>query len=284
VVETITAGTGPTGIGFSLDSTVAYAVNEGSNDITVIDAATQTVVGPPVAAGAAPRGCGATSDGKYGIVCNQLSNDVWVFDGTTPSNPVLVAQIPVGMSPQGGVFTLDGAYLYVIGSGADIVVIDMRTFTVLTRITVGAGAFGDIRPDGALLYVTTSGSANVLLIDTNPANPTFNTVVGNVPAGAAPLIGGGFVPNGAFFLVFNQQSQLLKLDTDPASGSYHTVVGNLPLPGLTLDDRAGITPDSASLYVTNKLSNRVQAVDVAMLGVTNITVGTSPTHLAISPF
>ena len=286
VVATITAGTAPTRMGFSLDSTVAYAINEGSNNINVIDTATQTVVGPPIATGAAPRGCGATPDGKYGVVCNQLSNDVWIFDGTTPSNPVLVAQIPIAMSGQGGVTTPDGAYLYLIGDGADIVVIDMTAFTVLTRITVGAGASGDMRPDGAFLYVTASGRTDIQLIDTNPLSPTFNTIVGTVSAGGSPLIGGQFVPGGALFLTANQLGQLLAIDSDPASATYHTVVGTTSLTGIGADDRVDITRDAKFLYYTNKASNAVRAIDLNLAVfnvIATITVGTSPTHLAITP-
>jgi YVTN family beta-propeller protein len=289
VVATITAGTAPTRIGFSLDSSVAYAINEGSNNITVIDTATQTVVGPPVATGAAPRGCGGTPDGKYGVVCNQLSNDVWIFDGTTPSNPILVAQIPVGISPQGGLFTPDGAYLYVAGSGADIVVIEMATFTVLTRITVGAagpGLFADIRPDGAFLYAS-RGFTYIQLIDTNPANPTFNTIVDSIQTGASPLTGGAFVPGGALFLAGNQLGQLLAIDSDPASATYHTVVGTTSLAGIGDDDRVDITRDARFFYFTNKASNAVKVIDLDLAVfnvVATITVGTSPTHLATTPF
>lgn len=285
VVSTITAGTAPTRIAFSLDSTVAYAINEGSNNINVIDTATQTVVGQPIATGPAPRGCGATPDGKYGIVCT--SNEVWVFDGTTPSNPVLVAQIAVATSLFGGVFTPDGAYLYLIGDGADVVVIDMTTFTVLTRITVGAGASGDMRPDGAFLYVTVSGRTDIQLIDTNPANSTFNTIVDSVSAGTSPLMGGQFVPGGAMFLTGNQLGQLLAIDSVPTSATYHTVVGTTSLAGIGADDRVDITRDARFFYFTNKASNAVRVIDLNLAVfnvVATITVGTSPTHLAITPF
>ncbi len=57
--------------------------NQGSNTVTVIDATTNTVVGPAIAVGVNPFGVSATPDGKLAYVTNLGSNTVSVIDTTT---------------------------------------------------------------------------------------------------------------------------------------------------------------------------------------------------------
>ena len=287
VVSTITAGTGPTRVTFSLDSTVAYAVNEGSNNFTIINTSDGTVLNT-FSTGIAPRACCGTSDGTRGVIFDQGSTFVEVFDTTIPSSPTLLKQIDIGMSPQDGRLTPNGAYLYVFPSGpaTNIVVIDMTTLTVLTSNNVGQGTAGDIRPDGAFLYTATSGLTSLRLIDTDSTSPTFNTIVNNVATGSIPLVSaGGFLPNGIKFLAVDQTPELLVIDTDPTSLTYHTIIGTISLAGITDDDRSVSTPDSASAYLTKKPANQVRVFDLTtFMEGTAISVGTSPTHLAVTPF
>ncbi len=284
VKANIAVGTGPTRGGFSINSACFYAINEGSNNISVIDTDKMTV-GATVDTGLAPAGGVITPNGQSAVVLNFGSNDVWVYDLTgdpcNPAPPPPEAKIPIDISPGLAVIPPDGRFLYVIGVGSDIVVIDMMSLAVLTTVPVEQLSGGDINQNGHLLYVTSGVSDSVFVIDTDPGSDTFNTVVDTLHAGNGPLGGGAFRPDGSLFILANANAQLLAIDTDPQSPTYKNVVCTLPLPGLTNDDRGAFTQDGATLYVTHRLANAVWAIDVAACQVTtSIPVGTNPTHVA----
>src|SRR5215472_16940294 len=88
----------------------AYITNLGSNTVSVIATATNTVVGLPIPVGLSPLGVGVTPDRSKAYVTNHGSNTVSVID--TASNSVS-ATIPVGGSPFGVAVTPDGSKVYV---------------------------------------------------------------------------------------------------------------------------------------------------------------------------
>jgi YVTN family beta-propeller protein len=61
----------------------AYATNFNSGTVSVIDAATNTVVGLPIAVGTIAPGVAVTPDGKKVYVTNPGSNTVSVIDTAT---------------------------------------------------------------------------------------------------------------------------------------------------------------------------------------------------------
>ncbi|HEX3496856.1 MAG TPA: beta-propeller fold lactonase family protein, partial [Methylocella sp.] len=58
----------------------AYVVNEVSATVSVIDSATNTVVGTPIPVGKEPFGVAVAQDGKHAYVANRGSNNVSVID------------------------------------------------------------------------------------------------------------------------------------------------------------------------------------------------------------
>ena len=76
----------------------AYVVNNGDNTVSVIDTATNTVVGTPIQVGDSPSLVAVAADGKHAYVTNLASNNVSVID--TASNTV-AATVPVGSNPVG---------------------------------------------------------------------------------------------------------------------------------------------------------------------------------------
>ena len=79
------------------DGKRAYVANHSSNDVSVIDTATNTVVAT-VVVGASPIAVAPTADGKYVYVTNEDSGTVSVID--TATNTV-AATIAVGRRPFG---------------------------------------------------------------------------------------------------------------------------------------------------------------------------------------
>src|SRR5260370_14680854 len=76
----------------------AYITNLGSNTVSVITTATNTVVGLPIPVGLSPLGVAVTPDRSKVYVTNHGSSTVSVIDPA--SNPVS-ATIPVPASPLG---------------------------------------------------------------------------------------------------------------------------------------------------------------------------------------
>ena len=79
----------------------AYITNSGSNTVSVIDTATNTVVST-IPVGTTPFGVAVTPDGSKVYIANATSNTVSVID--TATNAV-VSTIPVGSGPDAfGIF------------------------------------------------------------------------------------------------------------------------------------------------------------------------------------
>jgi YVTN family beta-propeller protein len=75
----------------------AYITNGASNNVTVIDTATNTVVGAPIAVGAGPFGIAVNQTGTRVYVTNFFSDSVSVID--TATNTVVGTPIAVGSTP-----------------------------------------------------------------------------------------------------------------------------------------------------------------------------------------
>jgi YVTN family beta-propeller protein len=93
----------------------AYVANGGDGTVSVIDTATNTVVGIPIPVGREPFGLDVTPDGKHAYVANRGSNNLSVID--TASN-LVVATVVVGNVPINVAVTPDGNHAYVANAGS----------------------------------------------------------------------------------------------------------------------------------------------------------------------
>src|SRR5260370_28109663 len=89
----------------------AYIANSVDNTVSVIDTATNTVIGSPIPVGPFPLGVAVTPDGSTVYVTNHHSNMVSVID--TVTDTVSGSPIPVGVFPFGVAVTPDGGKGYV---------------------------------------------------------------------------------------------------------------------------------------------------------------------------
>jgi YVTN family beta-propeller protein len=169
----IPVGSVPSGVAVTPDGKHVYVTNHGSNNVSVIDTATNAVVAT-VPVGAGPYGIAVTPDGKYAYVADNGSNNVDVI--ATATNTV-TATIPVGRGPYGLVVTPDGKTAYVSNQGANTVTpIGTATNTAGTPIPVGGAPRQiAITPDGNTAYVANMSSASV-----TPINTTTNTAATSV--------------------------------------------------------------------------------------------------------
>src|SRR5208337_1806105 len=110
----------------------AYITNDGSNNVSVIDTSTSTVIAT-VDVGSSPEGVTVTRDGTKVYVANEGSNTVSVIDTATKK---VTETIDVGFCPAGIAVTPDGTKVYVTNSGDNNVsVIDIATNTLNTTNT-----------------------------------------------------------------------------------------------------------------------------------------------------
>ncbi|MFC8431334.1 beta-N-acetylglucosaminidase domain-containing protein [Streptomyces sp. NPDC057253] len=171
--KNIAVGANPGEVVVSADGRTAYAANQGSNTVSVIDVASGTVTST-VTVGKVPAGLALTPDGTTLWVANYTDGTVQSIDTATLRTGT---PIPVGGGPENMAITPDGRTLYVADIHDNTVTpVDLTTTTAGRAIPVGPSPFNVVAaPDGRRVYVSNSGGSTVTPIDTatNTAEPTF---------------------------------------------------------------------------------------------------------------
>ena len=252
---------------------LAYVVNHGDGNVSVVDTASNAVV-TTVTVGSEPLAAAVHPAGTRAFVTNQTAptGSVSVID--TAANGV-VATIPLGNRPSGAAIKLPGDRLYVTNRDDKTVsVVNTATLAVVgDPIAVGNNPLGiAVNPAGTPAYVVNKGSNNVSVIDT-----TTNAVLGTIPVGNDP----GHVavsPDGLRAYVTNGSNASVSVIDTGANSVVATVpVGSIP-EGVTVD------PSGARVYVANSGPDSVSVIDTATNAVTaTIPVGTTPFDLAVRP-
>jgi YVTN family beta-propeller protein len=115
--------------GYSQIQVRAYISNNVSNNVSVIDTGTNSVVGAPIPVGSLPEGVAVSPDGRFVYVTNTSSNTVSVINAVTNA---VVASSTVGSHPLGVAVTPDGKFAYVANENSNTVsVIDTTTNAVV---------------------------------------------------------------------------------------------------------------------------------------------------------
>lgn len=264
----------------------AFITNCGSNDVSVIDIATDRVVAT-VPVGACPYGVAVTRGGAHAYVTNRDDASLSVIDGTTFRES---ARIPVGTRPMGVAVDPSGRRVYVANVWSDsISVVDTATHAVVATVSVApvarypAGIV--VHPDGSRLYVvaymtTPSFAGWILVLDTRSLGIVASIAVGYPDAGitidpsgarvyASGLYGGSIVDTAANraigTLVPTTGAPLVAVAIDPAGT---TVYASAAYPG---------GPPPPPLF------NAVTIVNVASGAVSGSIPFDSPRGLAVNP-
>lgn len=245
----------------------------GSKLVTVIDTATNQVVGAPIEVGLEPFGIAITPDGTRAYVVNTGSDTVSVID--TATNRVVGTPMGVGDVPLGIAITPDGTRAYVANFESESVsVIDTRTNGVLT-VPVGKEP-GEVAvsPDGSQVYVTNFGAESVSVIDT-----ATNTVLATLTGGFSNPFGLAFKPDGSRLYV--AESSVLKAISviDPKT--------NQPSPsisGVNEPQFLAVAPDGGRLYATDAFARTLSVIDTQTNQVLSaIDVGDQPITPVLTP-
>jgi YVTN family beta-propeller protein len=147
--------------------------------------------------------CGAptTSPDHLIYVTNQVDNTLSVIDGSTYH---VVATVPVGAFPAGGVVSSDRRHAYIAQGGDNTVaVFDTSTNTITKTVSVAPGNHlrgVALTPNGQLLYVANGGSNSVSVLGTRT-----DQIVASLPVGSQP-VSVAVTPDGASAYVANSGS------------------------------------------------------------------------------
>lgn len=249
-----------------------YITNIGSDDVTIIDTATDQIKAT-IAVGDDPDGIAVLPSGAAVYVANFLGDEVSVID---PSTSSVTATIPVGSGPVGVAAAPNNEQVYVANRESNTVsVIDTRSLRVVATIAVGEGPNGiAVRSDGGVVYVTNSFTHSpgvVSVIDTAAGRVVDSIAVNHSPGRVA------FTPDGELAYVTNYRSHNVSV-IDAVS---HDVVATIPVAGRATN--VAVSSDGELVYVTT-LGGRINVIETRMNSLfANVLVGVQPYAIGVLP-
>jgi len=258
-----------------------------------------TVLPDTIGVGGSPRRLAVTPDGKAVYVVNNTGGSVSVIDADPASphfNTLIIFSIYVGYALDSIAITPSG-YAYVVMQGGLVKVIDTNRAspaynTIIAEITITAlgtiyAAEVAITPDGKRAYVTNHTAHTMSVIDTDPASPTWNTIIATITdaEGLSPNpYGLAIAPNGLAYVADYFTPTISVIDTNPASPAYNTVVRSYADPsGLGHgSSQVATSPDGRYVYVGTWAANSVSVIDTVAGTSSRVDIGSASVGLAVT--
>ena len=221
----------------------------------------------------------------FAYITNAGSDNVSVID---IDRNVVVATIPVGISPQGVAVNATGTRIYVGNAGSDSVsVIDAAKNAVIATIAVGTEPSGiAVNAAGTRVYAANDLSNNVSVI-----NAVTNTVIATVPVGATPL---GVVVNPAgtrVYVVNSESASVSVIDTAtnsaiatvPVAADPFAIAVNPAGTRVYVTHLTDVEPITASVSVVDTSNNaRIASVSLGRDGAAGVTVNAAGTRVYVA--
>ena len=210
----IPVGSEPVSAASDVNGDFVYVANRGSNSLSVVDTATDTVVNTILLSGS-PEQILASPNGDYMYVVTPDSQSVELIDvdATSASYNTATARFRVGASPTGGSVSPDGTVLFVfVDDGFVTIDLSPTAFGATARFRVGASPTGgSVSPDGTLLFLFTD-TDEIVVVDINGAG--FGTAVARFRVGASPT-GGSVSPDGTIlYVIVGETDEILAFSID----------------------------------------------------------------------
>ncbi|WP_179133910.1 YncE family protein [Halobacillus massiliensis] len=265
VIDTITVGTLPLGIGITPNGRRVYVANQLDRTVSVINTAENVVINT-IPLDNYPISLVITPDGTRAYVTLSNGEDtVAVIDIETNT---VTETIPVGRVPLGQAIgnTPFGTRDYVANFEDDTVSVinvnpDSPPYnTVIFTIPVEDGPEDVVMtPDGTTVYVTNYNANSVSAIDTG------TNAVTTIPVGIGPVGAGiGNTPFGVRAYITHETSQdIYIIDADPTSPAFNTVVDIIKKDVTGQPSDAAFTADGLKAYVPTYNGNTVLVIDTS---------------------
>src|SRR5215468_7188087 len=250
------------GMGFSPDHRTLLVVSIGSNSVSFIDTATNTVKHVTYL-GRSPHEAFFTPDGKEVWVVVRGENYVAVLDGTTYQEKT---RIVVANGPGMTIFSPDGKYGYVCSSFTPLtVVITVADHKIVGKVPQASPFCPNIAatPDGAQVWFTLKDTGKVQVFDAQPPFALLKTIDTGPITNHVNIVRNA---NGMFaYVTIGGVNEVQVYRTDDFSKVATIPVGKLP---------HGIWPsgDGTRVYVGLENEDRLAAIDT----LTNKVIATSP--------
>lgn len=269
---------------------LAYVTNQGGG-VTVLDAGTLATVAR-IAVGPGPRGLGITPDGRWLLTANQGTADVSVVDTASRAE---VRRIAVGKNVEFMRISPDGSRALVTyepssrgkpsaekapeskepAVPAEVAVIDLRTWTVVGRMTAAPETEGiEFSPDRMSVAVTNEGDNTIAVFDLATLRKVKTVDVsrfGDRPRGIK------LSPDGKTYVVTLENSNnFLLID------SAFNIMQSVP----TAEGPYGVAfdPRGRQIWIASARGRRLQVFDAASLApVASIAVGKRCWHFSFTP-
>lgn len=241
----------------------AYIANADSDNVSVIDTATNTVVAT-VPVGDNPYGVGITRDYRYVYVANHSSNSLSVIDAKT--NTVTTTVVNVCANPAFVEPTPDGTEMWVSCLGETrVVIVNLATNTVTRWLVHQTQPLGiTFNASGSRVYVASFGNATVRV---HRADVLWQ--LSQVPGGVAPT-DVQIEPSGVYAWVLSSGESRITNINLLTNSTDRTQWFSAPPFSLT------IHPDGARIYATIPSAGLVSRFNTSTFGQSTINVGGTP--------
>jgi len=258
-----------------------YVDNTAGDEITMIDTATNRVVGN-IVSGPAPHGLVASPDGRWLYISSEGRDELLTVDTATAT---IAWRHPLSARPNEISISPDGRYVFVPIRGADFLeVVDTRTHQSVARIKVGPKPHNSyLSPDGRSIYATSMGGHSIAIVDI-----ATQRVVGTIPLPGEPRPL-ALTPDGRLvyvqltglhgFVVADIAARKVvdKVELPPADVAAVSAYGYTPSHGM------GVRPGHPQLWANNVYANSVEVFslpDHRLLG--SVPVGGEPDWMDFS--
>lgn len=262
------------GMGFSPDRRTLAVVSIGSNAVSFIDTATNSVRHTTYV-GRSPHEAFFRPDGREVWVSVRGEDYIAVLDGTTYKE---TGRIPVPNGPGMTIFSPDGKYGYICSSfSPETVVIDTTSKQIVGRVKQESPFCPDIAatPDGKQVWLTLKDIGKVMVFD---AKPPFAVLKSFATGAITNHVNIAKTPRGQFAYVTVGTENVVKVfRTDNFAQVAAIPVGALP---------HGLWPsgDGSRIYVGLENADAVAAIDTATNKViATIPIGQGPQGVAYVP-
>ena len=271
---------------------LAYVTNEDSQNLTVIDTRTNSVVAT-IPVGTRPRGVKVSPDGRTVYValsgspkcppsmpdeeCEKLKADK-TKDGIAVVDVAarrVTRVLPGGSDPEQFDISNDGKRLYISNEDAGTAsIVDVEKGTIETTVKVGAEPEGvRISPDGKLVYVTAESDTSIRVLDGETGAPKGRIKVDRRPRDVA------FSPDGKRAYATAEVGGTVSVIDVPNNRVLTTI--KLPQDAKPMGVR--LSADGNKVYVATGRGGTVVVIDPTNNQITgSVKVGQRPWGLALT--